>query len=53
MNTSTMLTNAAVVFVVLAVWSDLKIGGRLRPSQRTWLLVAVIFAVVSIVLGFS
>lgn len=51
MEASAMLTNAAIGFVALTVWSDLKANGRLTTRPRTWLLVAVVFAGVSIVVG--
>lgn len=38
----------AVVFLLLAVSRIVREGGRLGPAARTWLLIALIFAAVTI-----
>jgi hypothetical protein len=34
------------------MWDDMRRGGRLTPARKTWLLVAAIFAIVSLVHQF-
>ena len=50
MNTAAIFTNLAVIFVALTLYDDLKRNDRLRPSHRTWLMLAGIFAIVGAVL---
>ncbi len=44
----TVFTALAVIFVSLAVRDYLKAEGKLTPARKTWLLIAIIFSVVSI-----
>lgn len=53
MGAARILTNVAVLLVAMAVWDDLRRSGRLTIAQRTWLLVAAIFALVSGLLSLS
>lgn len=46
-----ILTNAATVLVVVALWVDLRDGGRLTTAKRAWLLIAGIFSGVSAIVG--
>ena len=50
METATILTNVAILFVAAALWDDMRRGGRVTAAGKTWLLVACIFAAVSILL---
>jgi hypothetical protein len=45
MNASIVLTNVALLLVVVSFWDDMKRGERLDPKHRTWLLTAGIFAI--------
>ena len=47
-----ILTNIAILLVLLAMWDDMRRGNRLTPARKTWLLVAAIFTVVSLVHQF-
>jgi hypothetical protein len=47
-----ILTNIAILLVVVAIWDDMRRGGRLTPARKTWLLVAAIFTIVSLVHQF-
>ncbi len=38
----------ALVFLILAVSRIVRDGGRLGPAARTWLLIALIFAAVTV-----
>jgi hypothetical protein len=48
MNAETALTNVAILFLVVTVWNYLSQEGKLTPARRTWLSVAGIFAVISL-----
>lgn len=48
MDTTTILTSLAIIFIVITMLDDLKKGGRLTPARRAWLMVAGIFAIVTI-----
>lgn len=43
-----ILSLIAAVFLVLALARIARDGGRIGPASRTWLIVAVVFAAVSI-----
>lgn len=47
MNAKYILAALSVVFLILAATRLARGGGPLHPQTRTWLLVGVIFAVVS------
>jgi hypothetical protein len=44
-----ILTNIAVLFLAAAFWDDMKCNGRVTPMRKTFLLVACIFSLVSVV----
>ncbi len=50
MDTSGILTNVAILFVAATVWDDMRRGDRLANTGKTWLMVACIFAAISIIL---
>lgn len=50
MQTGNILTNLAILFLAAALWDDLRRGARLTTARKTWLLVACIFAAVSLAL---
>jgi hypothetical protein len=50
MGAETILTNVAILFLAATVWNYLQQEGRLTPARRTWLSVAGIFALVSVLL---
>jgi len=52
MTVPAILTNIAILLVVVAMWDDMRRGGRLTPARKTWLLVAAIFTIVSLVHQF-
>ena len=41
----------AVIFVVVALQSQLQEEGKLTPSRKTWLRIAIVFSVVGIALA--
>jgi len=43
-----IIGSLALVFLILAVSRIARDGGRLGPAARTWLLIAVIFAAVTL-----
>jgi hypothetical protein len=47
-----ILGSLAVVFLVLGGWRSAR-DGKVGPAARTWLLIGVIFGVVSALLWFS
>jgi len=47
---ATILLTIAVIVVAVAVWDYARHGGGMTPARRTWLLVAAIFAGVSVLL---
>ncbi len=49
MGATVILTDVALLLLVLALWDDMRAGGRLEPRRRTWLLTAGIFALAGIV----
>jgi hypothetical protein len=50
MGAETILTNVAILFLVATVWNYLRQEDRLTPARRTWLSVAGIFALISVLL---
>jgi low affinity Fe/Cu permease len=48
MTVPAILTNVAILLVLVAIWDDMRRGGRLTPARKTWLLVAAIFTAVSL-----
>ena len=52
MPVSGILISIAVLFLAAVIWDDLRQNDRLTPARKTWLLVACLFAVVSVVLQF-
>jgi hypothetical protein len=50
MGAETILTNVAVLFLAATVWNYLRQEERLTPARKTWLLVASIFAAISLIL---
>ena len=47
MLTKYILAGVSAVFLVLAQVRIAKDGGRIGPASRAWLIVAIVFAVVS------
>ena len=47
MGADRIIGSLALVFLILAVTRIVRDGGRLGPAARTWLLIALIFAVVT------
>jgi len=43
-----ILVAVGAVFLVLALARIAKDGGRIGPASRTWLIVAIVFAAVSV-----
>jgi hypothetical protein len=52
MGAETILTNVAILFLVATVWNYLQQEGYLTGARRTWLSVAGIFALISVLLQF-
>jgi hypothetical protein len=50
MGAETILSDMAILFLVATVWNYLQQEGRLTAARRTWLTVAGIFAMVSVLL---
>jgi hypothetical protein len=50
MGAETIPTNVAILFLVATVWNYLQQEGRFTQAQRTWLSLAGIFALVSVLL---
>jgi hypothetical protein len=50
MGAQAILTNIAILFLVATFWSYLRQQSSLTPARKTWLLVATIFALVSVLL---
>jgi len=50
MGAETILTNVAILFLAATIWSYLRQEERLTPARKTWLLVAGIFALISLLL---
>jgi hypothetical protein len=50
MAAETILTDIAILLLAATFWNYLQLENRLTPARRTWLSIAVIFAVVSILL---
>jgi hypothetical protein len=50
MRAEIILTNVAILFLVTTFWNYLQQEARLTPARRTWLSVAGIFALVSVLL---
>jgi hypothetical protein len=50
MGAETILSDIAVLFLVATVWNYLQQEGRLTSARRTWLSVAGIFALISVLL---
>jgi hypothetical protein len=49
MGAETILTNVAILFLAATFWNYLREEDRLTPARKTWLLVAGIFATISVV----
>ena len=47
-----ILTNLAILLLVVTLWDDMRKSNRLTHARKTWLLVAAIFAAVSLVHEF-
>lgn len=47
-----ILTNIAILLVLVTMWDDMRRGNRLTTARKTWLLVAAIFTIVSLVHQF-
>lgn len=43
-----ILAVIGTIFLVLALGRIAKDGGRIGPASRTWLIVAIVFAAVSV-----
>lgn len=52
MDTAHIMTNVAIILLASVLWDDLKGGGRITPLRKTWLFVACLFAVISVILRF-
>ena len=50
MQAADILLSVAIVLLAVTIRDDLKARDQITPARKTWLLVAVIFAVVSAVL---
>jgi hypothetical protein len=50
MRAETILTNVAILFLVATVWNYLQQESRLTAARKTWLMVAGIFALISLIL---
>jgi hypothetical protein len=50
MGAETILTNVAILFLAATLWTYLRQEGRLSPARKTWLLIAGIFALISLLL---
>jgi hypothetical protein len=50
MAAESILTDIAILLLAATFWNYLQLENRLTPARRTWLSIAVIFAVVSILL---
>jgi hypothetical protein len=50
MGAETILTNVAILFLAATLWTYLQQEGHLSPARKTWLLVAGLFATISVVL---
>jgi hypothetical protein len=50
MGAETILTNVAILFLAATFWNYLREEGSLSPARKTWLLVAGIFALISVLL---
>jgi hypothetical protein len=48
MGAETILSDIAILFLVATVWNYLQQEGHLTAARRTWLTVAGIFALVSV-----
>lgn len=48
MQASGILTSIAILFLAAAQWDDLRKNDRVTPVRKTCLMVASIFAVVSV-----
>ncbi len=47
MQTGSILTSVAIILLAATVWDDLRRGDRVTNAQKTYLLVAVLFAAIS------
>ena len=50
MGAETILTDIGILLLAATFWNYLQLENRLSPARRTWLLIAAIFAMVSILL---
>jgi hypothetical protein len=50
MGAETILTGIAILLLAATFWNYLQSENRLTPARRTWLSIAAIFALVSILL---
>jgi hypothetical protein len=48
-----ILAILALLFLLAALWRLVRNGGKLQPQSRTWLIVAAVFAAVSVWLWFG
>lgn len=44
-----ILTSIAILFIAAVIWDDLRKNDRVTNTRKTWLLVACIFAIVSVI----
>ena len=47
-----ILTNIAILLVLVTIWDDMRRNNRLTIARKTWLLVAAIFTIISLVHQF-
>ena len=47
MQTGSILISVAVILLAVTLWDDLRRGQRMTNSQKTYLLVAILFAAIT------